>query len=240
MDKVINLGIPHVGELIFESIDTPGLIKCLEVSETWRELAGNVLIQRWKGKMNSEMRKACIFGQTKIIQLLLERCIPEELGLNIKDQLGLTPLMWACQNGFKDVVKLLLDHSEEHRIDLNVEGMSENTAIMWACEFGHKEIVKLLLNHSNSNIDLSARVGFFRRTVLMFACKDGHKDIVEILLERLDRFDLNAKDRNGWTALKYAEKGADSEFRLIWGHRSDYQEIVEMIKAKLNPKEFFV
>ena len=190
--------------------------------------------------MNSEMRKACIFGQTKIIQLLLERCIPEELGLNIKDQLGLTPLMWACQNGFKDVVKLLLDHSEEHRIDLNVEGMSENTAIMWACEFGHKEIVKLLLNHSNSNIDLSARVGFFRRTVLMFACKDGHKDIVEILLERLDRFDLNAKDRNGWTALKYAEKGAIAESRLRLGRRRDYQEIVEMIKAKLNLREIWV
>ena len=32
MDKVINLGIPDVGELIFESISTPGLIKCLEVS----------------------------------------------------------------------------------------------------------------------------------------------------------------------------------------------------------------
>ena len=34
LDKVINLGIPHVGELIFESITTPELIKCMEVSET--------------------------------------------------------------------------------------------------------------------------------------------------------------------------------------------------------------
>ena len=51
LDKVINLGIPHVGELIFESLDTPGLINCMEVSETWSELAGNVLIKRWKGKI---------------------------------------------------------------------------------------------------------------------------------------------------------------------------------------------
>ena len=49
MNKVINIGIPHVGELIFESFDTPGLINCMEVSETWRELAGNVLIKRSKG-----------------------------------------------------------------------------------------------------------------------------------------------------------------------------------------------
>ena len=61
LDKVINLGIPHVGELIFESIDTPGLIKCLEVSETWKELAENVLIKRWKGKM----LEACKNGETK-------------------------------------------------------------------------------------------------------------------------------------------------------------------------------
>ena len=46
MDKVINLGIPHVGELIFESIDTPGLINFMEVSQTWRELAENVLVKR--------------------------------------------------------------------------------------------------------------------------------------------------------------------------------------------------
>ena len=46
MDKVINLGIPHIGELIFESIDTPGLIEYLEVSETWKVLAENVLIKK--------------------------------------------------------------------------------------------------------------------------------------------------------------------------------------------------
>ena len=45
MDKVINHGIPHVGELIFESIDTPELFQCLLVSETWKDLAENVLIK---------------------------------------------------------------------------------------------------------------------------------------------------------------------------------------------------
>ena len=61
MDKVINLGIPHVGEHIFESIDTPGLFNCLGVSQTWKELAENVLIKRWKGKMV----EACKSGEKK-------------------------------------------------------------------------------------------------------------------------------------------------------------------------------
>ena len=52
LNKIINRGMPHIGEHIFKSIDTPGLIKCLEVSQTWRELAENVLIKRWKGKKN--------------------------------------------------------------------------------------------------------------------------------------------------------------------------------------------
>ena len=41
MEKVVNLGIPHVGEKIFESIETPELIKCLDVSRTWKVLTEN-------------------------------------------------------------------------------------------------------------------------------------------------------------------------------------------------------
>ena len=82
MEKVINLGIPHVSELVFESLKTQDLIKCLEVSQTWKELAENVLIKRWKGKMF----EACQNGETKVVQLLLERCTSEESGLNINDE----------------------------------------------------------------------------------------------------------------------------------------------------------
>ena len=75
MDKVINFGIPHVGELIFESIDTPDLVNCMEVSETWKILAENILIKRWKHRMH----EACISGETKVVQLLLENFISKEL-----------------------------------------------------------------------------------------------------------------------------------------------------------------
>ena len=109
MDKIINLGIPHVAEQIFENIKTQDLITCLEVSETWKVLAENVLIKRWKGKMF----EACENGETKVVQLLLECCSPEESGLNVKDFYGRTTLMIACKNGHKDVVQLLLDNSAE-------------------------------------------------------------------------------------------------------------------------------
>ena len=85
LKRVIHLKIPHVGERIFESIDTPGLIKCLEVSQTWNELAGNVLIKRWKRiamAIPKLMLEACQKGQIKVVQLLLERYYnSEESGL---------------------------------------------------------------------------------------------------------------------------------------------------------------
>ena len=90
--------------------------------------------------------EACKSGGTKIVQLLLECCNPEEeIGLSTKDESGYTPFMLACMNGHKDVVKLLLDQSE--RIELNARDHFETTAFMWACQYGNKNVVKLLLDH---------------------------------------------------------------------------------------------
>ena len=101
MDKVFNLGIPHVGELIFESIDTPELIQCALVSETWKILAENVLVKRWKGRMF----EACQSGNVQIVKLLLEFYDAEENVLNAKFEDGCTAYMIACKNGHKNVVK---------------------------------------------------------------------------------------------------------------------------------------
>ena len=189
LNEVINLGIPHVGELIFESFDTPGLINCLEVSQTWRELAENVLTQRWKGRMF----EACKNGLTQIVQLLLECFNCEENGLNIKDENGFTAFMVACNDGHKDVVKLLLDQSE--RIDLNARDFNGMTAFMWACQNGHRNVAKLLLDHFDPNIDLNAtsRSGL---TAFMLACSYGHTNVVQLLLYNSERIELNARSSN--------------------------------------------
>ena len=93
------------------------------------------------------MIKACESGETKVVQLLLERCSAEECGLNVKDKYGWTPFMLACQKGHKDVVKLLLDHSD--KIELNARDGNGVTAIMFACKRGHKDVVQLLKEHSD-------------------------------------------------------------------------------------------
>ena len=56
MDKVINLALPYVGEQVFESLETDALVQCLEVSEAWKILAGNVLLKRWKHQNHCSWR----------------------------------------------------------------------------------------------------------------------------------------------------------------------------------------
>ena len=153
IENIINLGIPHVAEQIFESMKTQELFKCLEVSETWNILAGNVLIKRLKAgnvsikRLKGRMFEACKYGETQVVRFLLERCNTEESGLNARDNDGWTPFMTACFCGHTIVVQTLLDHSDGH-IELNAEDYDfGRTAFMWACYFGQKGVVQLLLNH---------------------------------------------------------------------------------------------
>ena len=198
MENIIfNLGLPHVGEQIFESLDTPELFNCLEVSETWRELAENVLIKRWKGKMF----EACKSGETKVVQLLLECCNSEESGLNSIDEYGYTAFMWACQNGHKDVVQLLLENSE--RIELNAINYFDYqwTAVMHACSNGHTNVVKLLLDHSEIELNVKDNAGM---TAFIHACFYGYKDVVKLMLDHSERIELNASSSHGNTAFMIA------------------------------------
>ena len=226
MEKVINLGIPHVAELIFESIDTPELIKCLEVSETWNILAENVLFKRWKGKMS----EACKSGKTEIVRILLERSENINIELNARDEDGSTAFILACEYGRKDVVQLLLDNSNVITIndnedstsklvcnngqkiavymliahDLNARDAYGFTAFMNACINGHKDVVKLLLDHSDNNIDVNAtdNAGW---TAFMYACSYGKIEVVKLLLDHSDNnIDLNATDNAGMTAFMHA------------------------------------
>ena len=230
MEKVINLGIPHIGEHIFKSIDTQQLLKYLEVSETWKVLAENVLIKRWKGKIF----EACQNGETKVVQLLLENFTCEENGLNNKDTSRRPLIVVVCIRGLYDIVKLLLHHSYGN-IDLNARDRSGWTAFMSACLNGHKNVVELLLNHSDPNFDLNAQDDF-GMTAFAKACYKGHKDVVQLFLDHTHKIELNTKNHHGMTAFTFAcNKGHKEVVQLLLDHSDkielnaeDYRCLTEM------------
>ena len=135
METIINLGIPHVGEQIFKSISTEDLLQFLEVSETWKVLAKNVLLKRWKGKII----QAYDTGHTKMVQLLLDHFSAEENGLTEKEIIG------------SDKVLLCLTVSKSWKV------LAENALVQrykgksfQACQAGKTEIVRMILEHSKS------------------------------------------------------------------------------------------
>ena len=198
LDAIINLDIPHIGEKIFENLETDDLIQCLKVSSTWKILAEKILLARWEGKL----LEACREGKTEIVEILLEK-IEDADEVTAVDVKGKTALIMACEHGHTDLVKLLLDHPKSQNIDINAEGKfvtarmtclvlgcdcegtaldeEGKTALILACEHGHKDVVKLLLDHPRSeNIDINAKY-FFGCTALIIACWTGHKDVVKLL-----------------------------------------------------------
>ena len=194
MDKVINLGIPHVGELIFESINTPGLIKCLLVSETWKVLAENVLLKRWNGRLFP----ACNRGYIEVVKLLLKRS--DNIDLNARNIHGQTAFIRSCAHGQRRIAQLLLSHPN---IEVNARDNNGWTALKSAYTNNQNDVVKLLLDYSDKKIDLNARYDS-GRTVFMQACQYGHKDMVKLFLDHSERIDLNVRDFIGTTAFMLA------------------------------------
>ena len=186
MDQVINFGIPHVGELIFENIDTPGLLQCRAVSETWKALADNVLLKRYKS--NGKIIEACETGLTEIVKILLDRLENVLTELDAKDNNGRTAFMLACQNGHTDIVKLVLDYFDSKTVVVDDNEQNRRAALLLAWRNGQINDIQYLIRRYESahyrpdytqihlmNVDQNGRKAF------LLACQYGHIDVVKIL-----------------------------------------------------------
>jgi len=232
LDNVINLRMPYIGEQIFESINTDDLFCVIKVSETWKILAENVLLKRWKG----EMLQACKIGKTKVVKLLLEHYKSEKSGLNTKNENGLTPFIVACNYGHSEIVKLLLSFN----IDLNARSDTGVTAFMFACINGRKEVVQLLLDTSVGNIDFNAR-NDYGMTAFFMACAEGQKDVVKLLFNQPGSvIDCNARSNYGFSGYFMACVNGHTDIIKILReeeHRTDADIIAEYVRplSDLNP-----
>ena len=204
MDKIINVGIPHVGERIFETVDTPGLIHCQLVSRTWKAFAEKILFKRFR-------RNVCdVFEfeeriQTEVFKILLDWSTRNKIDFNMKNENGRTAFIWACSCGYTNVVQLFLDYFDSKHIDLNTRDNLGETGFYVACSKGHIEVIKLLLNHSvNKNIDLDAKsIGGF--TAFMRACLVGQTDIVKMLVQHANRTNIELPIFSMCRHLKYSK-----------------------------------
>ncbi|VDI39180.1 Hypothetical predicted protein [Mytilus galloprovincialis] len=120
--------------------------------------------------------RACIKGQQKIVELLIEN----NCNVNLYSHDHETALHWAAITGHGDIVRILI----ENECDVNHCDGNHKTALFYAVEANNqertkqKQIVDLLLNNAcDVNIQDTKQ-----RTVLHYAVSRGDKDIVGTLL----------------------------------------------------------
>ena len=138
---------------------------------------------------------------------------------------GLTALLMAAKNGHNEVVNTLISEGA----DVNTKSYKNITPIMIAAQNSHYRVVDTLIKSGgdiNKELMNASRLGFYiavnilindyganafgsdggEPTVLMMAARNGHIAVVNILLEKGALPSVNHVDRDGYSALIYAQK----------------------------------
>ena len=116
---------------------------------------------------------ASIFGLVEIVRTLT---MMAGVDINLADETGARPLLWAAMSGHEVVVKLLLGCED---VDPDRPDKAGRTPLSRAAGNGHEAVVKLLLGREDVNPDKPSNSG---QTPISWAAKNGHEAVVKLLL----------------------------------------------------------
>lgn len=127
--------------------------------------------------------------------------------VNLRDENGWTPLIWAARSNHSDVVKVLL----EAGADPNIANWNfGDDALGWAAYNGHPTIVQDLLN---AGADIG-HVDNDGDTAFLLAVRSNHLEIARTLLNWGSL--VNVQNKDGWNALIQASYNNNTDtLRLV-------------------------
>ncbi|EAY06523.1 ankyrin repeat protein, putative [Trichomonas vaginalis G3] len=181
------------------------------------------------------IHKAAEYGNLRLV----ERLVEHGFDIEIKNNNGDTPLIWASYYGHLEVVQYLISVGA----DKEAKNNNGDTALIWASRDGHLEVVQYLIS---VGADKEAKDNS-ENTPLIWASWNGHLEVVKYLISV--GADKEAKNKDGWTPLIHASYyghlevvqylisvGADKEAKnnngdtaLIWASRDGHLEIVQYL-----------
>jgi len=132
----------------------------------------------------------------------IEKMIAEGTDIDIKDEDGRTPLMYASFNGHSVIMQKLISKGAK----VNQSDNYGRTALMFASSGPYPEAVRLLLKNQ-ADPNLSDKEEHF--TALMYAAAEGQTEIVKILLTF--KADPRKKDIDGDDALTFARNNGHND-----------------------------
>ncbi|RHZ62320.1 ankyrin repeat protein [Aspergillus thermomutatus] len=166
--------------------------------------------------------KQCDWGEDVIELLLGTVCALD--GVDGRDELGRTPLHWACATGKLRVAELLLTRPRGPIADVNAVESRNKTSLHIAAAHDREDIVLLLLKHG-ADIEARSDGGW---TPLHNACDKGSVVIVRLLLQAGAK--INAQLLNGVTPLHLAAQA---------GHREVVECLLERPDLKRRVRDNF-
>ncbi|KAI9042984.1 ankyrin repeat protein [Aspergillus affinis] len=157
--------------------------------------------------------KQCDWGEDVVNLLLKTTCHVD--GAMGQDELGRTPLHWACATGKRRFAELLLTRPNGLIVDVNAIESRNKTALHLAVAHGREDIVQLLLRH-RADIGSRSDGGW---TALHYACDKGFEELVRMLLHAGAK--INSQLLNGVTALHLAAQAGHTEIVKCLLERQD-------------------
>ena len=136
---------------------------------------------------------ACRRGNLGVVKVLVTEF---KAHITIQTPLKHSPLMLAARHGHDNIVHVLLS---DYQCPVNVKGQDGYTALHYSCRYGHVDIVRTLVKHK-ANVNATTDSG---DTPLILAAKSQHENVVHALLSD-SQCPVDAKGRNGYTALQYS------------------------------------
>ena len=162
-------------------------------------LSLNINLNMQTLKSNTILYKVCEKGDYTTLDLLLTKS-DINIDVNLKNEIGDTPLHVACANGHSRVVDLLTKSDID--IDVNLKNEIGDTPLHVACANGHSRVVDLL---TKSDIDIDVNLkNEIGDTPLHVACANGHSRVVDLLTKSDIDIDVNLKNEIGDTPLHVA------------------------------------
>ncbi|KAK6195050.1 hypothetical protein SNE40_000564 [Patella caerulea] len=131
---------------------------------------------------------AAKLGSMAVIQYLVE---VRKMSVNITDDGGWTPMIWAAESKYVDTVRYLMSHGA----DPGMKDDEENTGLHWAAYAGSVDIINLVLS-AGCEINVPNEHG---DRPLHIAARRSHYECVVLLLAR--GADVEVKNNEGETPL---------------------------------------
>jgi hypothetical protein len=94
----------------------------------------------------------------------------------IKDNFGMTALMYASMNGHDQVVKLLIEKGANMNLQDGKFG-NMKTALMYACQYGHVEVISILLRNG-ADVAIKSNEN---KTALDYAINDEIRNFIQTM-----------------------------------------------------------